>query len=189
MGFNSALGYIVIDNASGGTDPRNGDKQILVQLDDRQGTDLSDGDWTIRIQGGSGEVHAWKIFSTMTTGFPGSDQTYSVGIPGTAQGAVTLGAEKTRQSWPSIEGTASYGTGNSWGDAAEGDLAPLLVGGTHPGRPAETRPDGAGYGHRLGALDQHRPAPARQPSGSGGATTGCPRAPAWPRPSPRGWWP
>ena len=135
LGQNTTAGTIIVNNAPDGPDPSNGDKLILVLLDDRNGTAPGSGDWTIHLAGGGGTAHAWKQYSTMVTGFINSNQSYSVGTPGTAVSAITLAAIKTRQEWPSLAGTASYGAGNSWGDAAVGDRAPFSsIGPTRDGR-------------------------------------------------------
>lgn len=129
----TASGTVVIDNASNGIDPSNGDKVILIQWDDQQGTAPAAADWTVTISGGSGTAHAWHISSSMTAGFPGSDNRYSVGMPSTAEAAITVAALKTRNTWPSLAGEAGYG--GSYGEVALGDRAPFSsIGPTRDGR-------------------------------------------------------
>lgn len=165
---NTTAGTIIVNNAPDGPDPSNGDKLIYVQLDDRDGTAPSPGDWIIHLSGGGGTAHAWKQYSTMVTGFPDSDQSYSVGTPGTAAGALTLAAVKTRQEWPSLAGWANYGVGNSWGDAAVGDRAPFSsIGPTRDGR---EKPDLAAPGMAIVSVRSGdiTPAPADNLLVSGG---------------------
>jgi len=166
-GYDTPDGVVVIDNASEGLDPLNGDKLILIQMDDRQGTLPSDGDWTIRIEGGTGEAHAWNLISAMVTGFPNSDQGYSVGYPGNAETAITLAAIKTRQQWPSLAGTSSY-PGGTWGEAQVGDRAPFSsIGPTRDGR---EKPDLAAPGMAIISVRSQdiTPVPQDQLLASGG---------------------
>ena len=128
-------GLITVDNATGGLDPNNGDKLILISWDDSAGSAPASGLWDVTVNGGSGTAHAWKVNSTMVTGFPDSDQSYCVGMPGTAEEAVTVAAFKTRNDWPSIVGTVGFPAGSSWGDAAVGAKAPFSsLGPTRDGR-------------------------------------------------------
>ncbi len=141
-GYSSPHGAIVIDNASTGVDPFNGDQVIYVQLDDQAGTDLAGGNWTIRFSGGSGTAHAWNVVSTMNSLFPDSDDTYSVATPGTSLGAITVAAWKTRNSWPSSVGTRLYG--GTWGAVPTGGRAPFSSIG--PTRSGQQKPDIAAPG-------------------------------------------
>ena len=65
-------------------------------------------DWTINVDGGAGNAHAWLVQSTMTAGFPNSDQSYSLGMPACAESAVSVAAWKTRNTWPGTGGTFGY---------------------------------------------------------------------------------
>ncbi len=138
FGEDTGHGTVIIDNATGGVNPANGDKQILIQIDDRSGPTPGVGDWTISINGGTGTAHAWKGTATMTAGFPNSDQSYSVGMPGTAEQAITVAAHKTRQSWVALDGfTHVYGS--TWGAVDIGDHAPFSSIG--PTRDSREKPD------------------------------------------------
>ncbi len=158
-GASTASGVVVIDNASGGADPTNGDKQIFVQWDDRNGTDVASGDWTITLNGGAGTAHSWKLTSTMSTHFPDSDQLYSVGTPGTAEKAITVAAYKTRNSWLSQAGNVGYPPGTTWGDADIADIAPFSSIG--PTRDDRQKPDLAAPGMAIVSCysDQTTPIP------------------------------
>ena len=70
-------------------------------------------------------------------GFPGSDQSYSIGMPATAESAVSVAAWKTRNTWPGTGGTFGYTGG--WGDAPIGDRAPFSSQG--PTRDGRQKPD------------------------------------------------
>ncbi len=132
-GANTTAGTVVIDNASGGADPANGDKLIMIQWDDRDGVAPAAADWTVTLNSGSGTAHAWHISSSMTAGLIDSDQRYSVGMPGTAAEAITVAALKTRNTWPSQAGVAGYG--GEWGDVPLGARAPFSsIGPTRDGR-------------------------------------------------------
>ncbi len=130
-----SFGTVIINNATGGT--TNEDKQILIQFDDQNGTAPGSGDWTINISGGSGTAHAWVGTSTMTAAFPGSDQSYSVGMPGTAEAAITVAAHKTKGSWTSMAGSVGYA--GTWGEVENGDHAPFSSFG--PTRDGREKPD------------------------------------------------
>ncbi len=133
-GANTGHGTIIIDNASGGVNPDNGDKQIIIQIIDQAGPVPGSGNWTISISGGVGTAHAWKATSTMVATFPNSDQTYSVGMPGTSDKAITVAAHKTRHQWDAFDG-GTYSYGSTWGEAAIGDHAPFSsIGPTRDGR-------------------------------------------------------
>ncbi len=137
-------GTILIDNGTGGATP-GGSKEIIIQLDDQNVSNPGSGDWTITLSGGSGTAHAWVGFSTMTVAFPNSDQTYSVGMPGTAESAITVAAHKTRQTWDSLDGnTYSFPPGSSWYQADIGDHAPFSSYG--PARDGGEKPDISGPG-------------------------------------------
>jgi subtilisin family serine protease len=136
-GFSTPDGAVLVDNASAGTNPANGDQMILIQLDDQQGIALASGNWIISFAGGTGTAHAWKLVSTMFTGFPDSDQSYSVGVPGTAEEAITVAAWKSRNSWPSSAGDRSYAS--PWGDVEVGYKAPFSSVG--PTRDERQKPD------------------------------------------------
>jgi subtilisin family serine protease len=133
-GVAGAGGTVVIDNASSGADPLNGDKLILIQWDDQQGTAPAATDWTVSLSGGTGTAHAWHVSGSMVAGFPGTDNRRSVGMPATAEAAITVAAWKSRNSWPSIAGEAGYGS-EGWGAVPIGARAPFSsIGPTRDGR-------------------------------------------------------
>ncbi len=133
----TSRGYLIVDNASQGADPINGDKLCIIQVDDRADVDVAAVDWTISVDDGIGTAHAWVVQSSMFVGFPNSDQSYSVGMPATAASAVSVAAWKTRNTWPGTGGTFGYTGG--WGAAAIGDRAPFSSQG--PTRDGRQKPD------------------------------------------------
>jgi len=137
-----SIGTIQIDNAQNGVDPNNGDKEITIYIGDGEGVDPSVGTYPIVLSGGSGTAHAWRYYSSMQAFFPDSDNSYSLGMPGTAREAITVAAYKTRNSWPSMVGEASYQ--GSWGDQPVGDIAPFSSLG--PTRDEREKPDIAAPG-------------------------------------------
>jgi subtilisin family serine protease len=159
-GYNTSSGVVVVDNASQGTNPANGDQVIYIQLDDQLGTDLAGGNWTISFSGGTGSAHMWSIASTMFTGFPNSDNSYSVGTPGTAAEAITVAAWKSRNSWPSSAGNQAYG--GSWGESPVGDKAPFSSVG--PTRDEREKPDISAPGMAIISCYSQDTTPAPEPS-------------------------
>ncbi len=133
----TSRGYVIVDNASQGADPINGDKLCIIQVDDRAGIDVAAVDWTISVDDGIGAAHAWVAQSSMFVGFPNSDQSFSVGMPATAASAVSVAAWKTRTNWPGTGGTFGYNGG--WGDTEIGDRAPFSSQG--PTRDGRQKPD------------------------------------------------
>jgi len=138
FGDGTANGVIIVDNASTGVQP-NGDKVIFIELDDQLGTAPSVGNWTISLTGGTGTAHAWAIFTSMPAGFPTSDDSYSVGMPGCAEKAVCVAAYKTRNNWPSLAGNVGYGAGSSMGMVPIGGRASFSSQG--PTRDGRQKPD------------------------------------------------
>ena len=150
--FDSDDGAIILDNASSGADPHNGDQLVYLQIDDQGGNVPAEGRWTIGFNGGSGTAHAWNVYSTMPARFPDSDDTYSVGIPGTAEAAVTVAAFTTKTTWVSQAGTG------------RGARCParFLLDGPDARRARETRSLGPGAGHRFVLLQRHGPRAGRR---------------------------
>ncbi len=153
-------GFLVVDNASQGADPINGDKLCIIQVDDRAGIDVRAADWTIAVDDGTGATHAWVVQSSMTVGFPNSDQSYSLGMPAGAESAVSVAAWKTRTNWPGTGGTFGY-TGD-WGAAEIGDLAPFSSRG--PTRDGRQKPDVAAPGMAIISCYSQNQSPAADPA-------------------------
>jgi subtilisin family serine protease len=104
-------GHVEIDNASGGVDPNNGDREALIFIDDcgPSGARPQAGSWRIRVtpvQTGSGAPYDMWLYSQQlgfdgfARGGAGFDNQFIVGSPGNATRAVTVGAFVTRLCWP-----------------------------------------------------------------------------------------
>lgn len=144
----TSAGSIYISNGVGGVDPNNGDKQVIIQIDDQGGNAPASGQWEITVAGGSGTVHAWLSTSTMAAGFADSDQSYSLGIPATSEKAIAVAAWKSRQTWQGMDGsTYQYNPNTTWGQAEEGDHAPFSSHG--PTRDGREKPDVCAPGQGL----------------------------------------
>jgi subtilisin family serine protease len=108
-GQSSMLGFagseIQIDNASGGTNPNNGDKQALINL-----TGLipySNFILTVTDDGGGGRFDGW--ITTADGGrIIGGDAAHTIDEPGNARHAITVGAFNTKVHWDSIAGTEDF---------------------------------------------------------------------------------
>jgi len=141
-------GAILVDNASSGKNPRNGDKQLDVMLlgsANRSPNDITFGEWSIKISAPSGTAggrfDSW-YYHVSTGGMlspPFGNNRMTVGIPGVAKGVITVGAEMTKTRWAGADGE-EYGysyydpsdEGNiasfsSWGPTRDGRLKPEIT--------------------------------------------------------------
>jgi subtilisin family serine protease len=144
-------GHVEIDNASGGVDPNNGDREALIFIDDcgASGAAPRAGSWTIRVtptQTGSGAPYDMWTYSQQlgfdgnARGGAGFDNQFIVGSPGNARRAVTVGAFVTRLCWPSLASANICYTEQE----AIGDLARFSSGG--PRRDGVLKPEIAAPG-------------------------------------------
>lgn len=144
----------VADSASGGDililtdtvpDPENGDNEVYVEVSNCQGHNPASGTWTLQVTpttASSGRYyHMWLFTSNLggqsAYGATGFDDAYVVGAPGTATGAIAVGAYATRMTWPSENGgtyqyTQSQAIGelaffSSGGPRRDGVLKPEIV--------------------------------------------------------------
>ncbi|MDZ7374916.1 MAG: S8 family serine peptidase, partial [candidate division KSB1 bacterium] len=103
---NSAEGFVWIDNASAGPDPRNGERCLLVQVYDYQeDRPPKKGVWTIRLEGSVGHFDAWLAGSSMAAALLDHlDSTIKVSVPGTARNVITVGAYVTKKEWTDLDG-------------------------------------------------------------------------------------
>ncbi|HKJ92836.1 MAG TPA: S8 family serine peptidase, partial [Longimicrobiales bacterium] len=94
-------------------DPENGDDEVYIEVSDCNGGAPAAGNWTVKVTpttATSGRYyHMWLYGSSLggqsawgTTGF---DDAYVVSAPGTATGAIAVGAYATRMSWPAADGS------------------------------------------------------------------------------------
>ncbi|MEA3356017.1 MAG: S8 family serine peptidase [Candidatus Bipolaricaulota bacterium] len=98
---------IRIDNASGGANPNNGDKQALINL-----TGLipySNFILTVTDAGGGGRFDGWITTASGGRIIEGDgDATHTIDEPGNARRAITVGAFNTKAHWDSIAGTEDF---------------------------------------------------------------------------------
>ena len=128
----TAAGRVSIDNASGGPNPNNGDKQIGVLLEE-----VTPGQpWTIRLTAlsGSGRFDGWPGLASMGEFLQG-DGELTISEPGDAEGIITVGAYTTRYEWRSIDGNQYHFRGAS----PIGQIAPFSSHG--PTRDGRQKPD------------------------------------------------
>jgi subtilisin family serine protease len=128
-----AQGRIVIDNASAGVDPRNGDNGALIRIDGCGASGAPEvGTWLIRATpeaaGSSLPYDIWIETSSHGTGSgtvqlqgsDGFDNRFVIASPGNATRGITVAAFATRHCWPSqgTTGTSCYIQREEVGDLA-----------------------------------------------------------------------
>jgi subtilisin family serine protease len=117
-------GGIVIDNASGGPNPLNGDHEVLILIENFIGSGRPiPGLWTIEVAAAERlsqlPVHAWIYTASMeAAGEQGFTNSHVVGSPGTAQRAITVGAYVPRQCWTAQDGNRCWINQEPEGDIA-----------------------------------------------------------------------
>lgn len=104
-------GSIYLENL---TDANNSDRYIYLRVDDNDATKPpQDGTWTLEISNNSAssvDYHGWLYSSSMGASLPSGNTNYTVGSPGTANEAITVGSYVSRWRWyTSSGGTISYG--------------------------------------------------------------------------------
>ncbi len=126
-------GSVQIDNASGGPNPNNGDKQITVTLEKvKKGKR-----WTITLidMGGGGRFDGWPGLASMGY-FVEGDAQMTISEPGNAKNIITVGAYATKLEWQSIDGKTYRFRDRAF---LEGELAPFSSRG--PTRDGRQKPD------------------------------------------------
>jgi subtilisin family serine protease len=128
-------GIAYIDNASGGVNPNNGDREAFLRI-----TNTTSGTrWrvAVRDESGGGRFDGWV--TTDTGRIVGGDSTSTIDEPGNARAAITVGSFNTKGSWPS-----------RMGEQDELDETPLGVlsgfSSQGPTRDGRTKPDLASPG-------------------------------------------
>ena len=123
-------GSVQIDNASGGPNPNNGDKQIAVTLEKiKKGKR-----WTITLtdMGGGGRFDGWPGLASMGY-FVEGDAQMTISEPGNAKKIITVGAYATKLEWQSLDGQTYRFKDRAF---LVGELAPFSSRGpTRDGRP------------------------------------------------------
>lgn len=107
-------GAILVDNASGGPSPLNGDREVsLGMIDLDAAAPPAAGRWRITLEPisvrGSGRFHAWLVASTLgpatdPTRFDAAENAYLVASPATAARLISVAAYANRHEWPTAGG-------------------------------------------------------------------------------------
>ncbi len=120
-------------------DGRNQDREALLEVyDGTSGITPATGTWKIRLQlleGGTTDIDLWIFDETIGAAFVGEDSDYSVGMPGTARKAITVGAWVTKKSWTAVNDT-NYAYSSQ---LTVGDIAPFSSCG--PSRDGRQKPE------------------------------------------------
>jgi subtilisin family serine protease len=131
----SPEGIAYIDNASGGVNPNNGDREAVVRI-----TNTTSGTrWrvAVRDESGGGRFDGW--ITTEYGRIVGGDSTSTIDEPGNARSAITVGSFNTKGSWPSRVGEQD--------ELAENPLGVLSgFSSQGPTRDGRTKPDLAAPG-------------------------------------------
>jgi subtilisin-like proprotein convertase family protein len=84
--------------------PGNGDNEILIRIQPESATPVDPGDWTLQLNyntlSGPASFDAWTDGEFLDNVSPNK----TVGIPGTANSALTVGAYTTKTNWTSLDG-------------------------------------------------------------------------------------
>jgi len=111
--WNTNQGYIEIYNASGGINPNNNANEIIIKVyDEFHNYTPANGTWKLTFSGSSGRIDGWIYNKTMEAQFKNGTAQKLVGIPGTARGAITVAAYKSKSVWESIDNNI-YQSGSS----------------------------------------------------------------------------
>lgn len=111
----NANGRVIIDNGSGGPDPRNGEYGAQIAIDGCGSSGApAAGTWTVRvtpeIPGSGGPIDLWvegtshgnTVPGVAMQGAAGFDNRFIVNSPGNATRSIAVGAFATRVCWPSV---------------------------------------------------------------------------------------
>jgi len=123
-------GTVYANNASGGVNPNNGDREAFIRL-----VDVGIGDrWRIEIAdaGGGGRFDAW--ITSESGSIEGGDSTSTIDEPGNADRVITVGSFNSKSTWPSLSGNQDYS-----GEYPVGQLSAFSSQG--PTRDGRTKPD------------------------------------------------
>jgi subtilisin family serine protease len=111
---NTSDGSIYIFNAVDGS-YSNGDTRNYVTVTDYTGVNVAAGTWTINIQNNSGATrtyHGWLFRSNLggqAATLTGGNTDYTVGMPGTATEAITVGSHVERWRWSNNSASPYWG--------------------------------------------------------------------------------
>ncbi|MGB2982353.1 MAG: S8 family serine peptidase [Candidatus Bipolaricaulia bacterium] len=100
----TANGTALVDNASAGVNPNNGDHLAFIRL-----VDVGVGDrWRIEVsdEGGGGRFDAW--ITSQTGIIEGGDSSSTIDEPGNGNRVITVGAFNSKSTWPSLSGNQDF---------------------------------------------------------------------------------
>ncbi len=101
-------------------DINNSDREVYSYIDDNNATfPPANGLWTLNIENNSGSsmtYHGWLFGSSMGATLNSGDTDYTVGSPGTALEAITIGSYVSRWRWSNSLGSGYSYTGTDYSD-------------------------------------------------------------------------
>ena len=108
-------GFIQLGNSS-----FTGDRDVYLYVNDNISTKTpAAGNWKLSVTNNSSQsmiYHGWLYDKTMTVALSGGNSDYTVGTPGTANDAITVGSFVTRWRWEGSDGGAYYYGSNDRSD-------------------------------------------------------------------------
>jgi subtilisin family serine protease len=150
-------GYLVIDNASGGTNPLNGSRQLVIQIyDGFANKPPASGNWRLTVTGNSGRYDLWLYASTMDAKLT-SNVSFSrlVAVPGTAKNVITVGAWVSKKSWTDLDNNNLSLSSLVVGSAAD-------FSSPGPSRDGRVKPEICAPGQMIGSTLSNSAPPASQ---------------------------
>ncbi len=105
-------GNVYVDNASGGVNPNNGDKEVILNLSGL--TPHTPWQITVTDASGGGRFDGWITSDNGT--ILGGDAAETIDEPGNAPHLITVGAFNTKNSWPSRAGEQDFSSQYPIGD-------------------------------------------------------------------------
>ncbi len=132
-----------------GVNPFNGDKEIYIELEDKQSTHPPEpGEWTLVVQGEEAQVDFYIANHSFDVEFDqGKISTGKISIPGTAQSVITVGSYCSKKVWNDIDGNRL--TLDTQGTLKQGDLSPFSSSG--PTRDNRIKPEVVAPGQIVGS--------------------------------------
>jgi subtilisin family serine protease len=105
-------GTAMVDNASSGKNPNNGDKEALITLANLTSTAA----WQVAVTdtGGGGRFDGWVTSQEGT--IVGGDTNETIDEPGNAKDVITVGAFNTKAQWPSLAGEQDFSSSTPVGE-------------------------------------------------------------------------
>jgi|GEM_PF-349399 len=148
-------GAIYLENL---VDVNNSDRYILLIVDDNDASNTpAEGTWTLQIQNNTASsvgYHGWLYSTSINTSLTGGNSNYTVGSPGTANEAITIGSYVSRWRWNSSDGGFYSYSGTDYSD----DISSFSSIG--PTRDSRQKPDLTGPGQAIvSSLSSHVASP------------------------------